>query len=71
MRPAPAKGARSLPIPPHLLETWALWRLIKAGMATLAEMNAVNGWSIDEVRQANDVLDLYDDLAALPPVDAR
>lgn len=36
-----------------------VWRLIHAGMATRAEVDAVNGWSLIELADACDVLDTF------------
>lgn len=52
-------------VPPHLVDEWPVWRLVHAKMATMDEVTRIDGWTLREVDDANDVLDLFD-LAAAP-----
>lgn len=54
-------GGKSVPVPAHLVEDWPVWRIVSRQMATLQEIES--SWSLADVFDANDVLDLMDEAA--------
>lgn len=54
-------GGKSVPVPAHLVEDWPVWRIVSRQMATLHEIESF--WSLGDVLDANEVLDLMDEAA--------
>lgn len=46
-------------------ELWLVWRLVAAGVATLQEIDS--HYSVTDVLDANEALDVWDDLKPRPP----
>lgn len=46
--------------PPNVGDVWPIWRLVRRGMATLREID--EHWSVEDVLDANETLDVSDDL---------
>jgi hypothetical protein len=56
MRPAPRLHA------PNVGDLWPVWRLVERRVATLREID--EHWSIGDVLDGNETLDVTDDLAS-------
>lgn len=48
--------------PPNVGDVWPVWRVVARGMASLRDVD--EHWSVEDVLDANEYLDVRDDLDA-------
>lgn len=48
-----------MPIPPHI--DWMVWRIVSSERFSVSLYEIENGWTLDQVLDAHDVLDMYHD----------